>query len=89
MKFFIKDFFSKYYQIRRELLIWSQLLKKFLIENFIFYSVIVRSQKYNFEMNYIQDSLVRGCSYGGELARLGGLARLGQSRLLQETLIKI
>ena len=36
MKFFIKDFFSKYDQIRRNLRIWSHLLKKFLMENFIF-----------------------------------------------------
>ena len=32
MKFFIKDFFSKCYQIRSQ---WSHLLKKSLMENFI------------------------------------------------------
>ena len=36
MKFSIKDFFSKYNQIRRKLRIWSHLLKKSLIENFNF-----------------------------------------------------
>ena len=36
MKFFIKDFFSECYQIRRNLRIWSHLVKKFLMENFIF-----------------------------------------------------
>ena len=36
MKFSIKDFFSKYEQIRRKLRIWSHLLKKSLMENFIF-----------------------------------------------------
>ena len=36
MKFFNKDFFSKRHQIRRKLRIWSHLLKKSLIENFIF-----------------------------------------------------
>ena len=36
MKFSIKDFFSKFDQIRSFLLIWSHLLKKFLTENFIF-----------------------------------------------------
>ena len=36
MKFPIKDFFSEYDQIRRNLRILSHLLKKFLIENFIF-----------------------------------------------------
>ena len=36
MRFFIKDFFSKCDQIRRKLRIWSHLLKKSLMENFIF-----------------------------------------------------
>ena len=39
MKFFIKDFFSKCDQIRNFLRIWSSLLKKSLIENFIFCAV--------------------------------------------------
>ena len=36
MKFFTKDFFSKCDEIRRKLRIWSYLLKKSLMENFIF-----------------------------------------------------
>ena len=36
MKFCIKDFFSKCSQIRRKLRIWSHLLKKSFMENFIF-----------------------------------------------------
>ena len=36
MKFSIKDFFSKRDQIRRKLRIWSDLLKKSLMENAIF-----------------------------------------------------
>ena len=36
MKFFVKDFFGKCNQIRRKLQVWSYLLKKSLIENFIF-----------------------------------------------------
>ena len=36
MKFFIKDFFSKCDQIRRKLQIWSNLLKKSIMENFFF-----------------------------------------------------
>ena len=36
MKISIKDFFSKCDQIRSFLRIWSHLLKKSLIENFIF-----------------------------------------------------
>ena len=41
MKFSIKDFFSKCDQIRRKLLIWSHLLKKSIMENFVFRSVLV------------------------------------------------
>ena len=39
MKFSIEDFFSKCDQIRRKLRIWSHLLKKWLIGNFIFCTV--------------------------------------------------
>ena len=39
LKFSIKDFFSKCDQIRRKLLIWSHLLKKSLLENFIFCAI--------------------------------------------------
>ena len=38
MKFSIEDFFSKCDQIRKELRIWSHLLKKSLMENFVQYS---------------------------------------------------
>ena len=41
MKFSIKDFFRKCDQIRRKLRIWSPLLKKSLMENFIFCAVSV------------------------------------------------
>ena len=40
MKFSIKDFFSKCDQICRKLRIWSPLLKKSLMENFIFCSML-------------------------------------------------
>ena len=39
MKFSIKGFFSKCDQIRKKLRIWSHLLKKSLMENFIFCAV--------------------------------------------------
>ena len=39
MKFSIKDFFSKYDQIRSFLQIWSHLLNKSLMENFSFCAV--------------------------------------------------
>ena len=41
MKFSIKDLSSKYDQIRRKMWIWSHLLKKSLIENFIFCAVSI------------------------------------------------
>ena len=45
MKFLIKDFFSNCNQICSFLRIWSQLLKKSLIENFIFCAVNDLTQK--------------------------------------------
>ena len=44
MKFSIKDFFSKCDQIHNSLRIQSQLLKKSLMENFIFCTVAVRKK---------------------------------------------
>ena len=41
MMFSIEDFFSKCDQIRRKLRIWSHLLKKSLMENFIFCAVLL------------------------------------------------
>ena len=43
MKLSIKGFFSKFDQIRRKLEIWSHLLKKSLIDNFIFCAVYILS----------------------------------------------
>ena len=40
MKFFIKDVFSKCDQIRSLMRIWSHLLKKSLMENFIFWTIL-------------------------------------------------
>ena len=42
MKFSIRDFFSKYDQIRSFLWIWSHLLKKALMENFVFCAALSR-----------------------------------------------
>ena len=41
MKFSIKDFFSKFDQIRIFLQIWSNLLKKSLMGNFTFCAVVI------------------------------------------------
>ena len=43
MKFSIKDFFSKCDKIRSLLRIWSHLLKKSLMKNFIFCVMIISS----------------------------------------------
>ena len=42
MKFSIKDFFGKCDLIRRNLRIWSHLLKKSLMKNFIFCAVYIQ-----------------------------------------------
>ena len=44
MKFSIKDFLHKYDQICRKLRIWVHLLKKSLMENFIFCAVYYKKQ---------------------------------------------
>ena len=53
LKFSSKDFFSKCDQIRRKLRIWSHLLKKFLMENFIFYAVHKKKIKETGGLRYI------------------------------------
>ena len=50
-KFFIKDFDSKCDQTRKNLRIWSHLLKKSLIENFFFCAVLL-SSKYNVKLQH-------------------------------------
>ena len=47
MKFPIKDFSSKCDQIRRKQQIWPHLLKKFVMENFIFCAVRIPYQPYS------------------------------------------
>ena len=44
IKLSIKDYFGKRDQIRRKLRIWSHLLKKSLMENFIFDAVYLQIQ---------------------------------------------
>ena len=64
MKFPVKDFFSKYDQIRSFLLIWPHLLKKSLMENFIFCAVPITHamQKSNL-FNNENESLVFNMFY--------------------------
>ena len=54
MKLSTKDFFSKCDQIPNFLRIWSNLLKKSLIENFIFCAVIGKSKKKKLTPNSCQ-----------------------------------
>ena len=61
MKFSIKDFFSKCDQIYWKLRIWSRLLKKFLMENFIFRAVrfhelALHKELSQFEINNWKDN---------------------------------
>ena len=65
MKFFIKDLLSKCCQIRKKLRIWSHLLKKSLMENFIFCAVkkqrvassLELSLEKSFDRDVFKDSL--------------------------------
>ena len=64
MKFSIKDFFSKCDQIRRKLRILSHLLKKPLMENFIFWAIgveTVRIHIRNFRILHSVNYFVQDC----------------------------
>ena len=67
MNFSIEDFFSKCDQIRILLRIWSHLLKKSLMENFIFCAVNPAdiSQRLS-ESMHISRSLEKGWNFLGE-----------------------
>ena len=57
MKFSVKDFFSKYGQIRWKMQIWSHVLKKFLMESFIFCAVTTLQWiKFNFDSRNISNA---------------------------------
>ena len=57
MMFSIKDFFNKCDQIRSFLRIWSHLLKKSLMENFIFCAVFIAFVVPKFAMVWHIDSV--------------------------------
>ena len=57
MKSSIKDFFSKYDQIRRKLRIWSHLLKKSIMENFI--CVVIAATRLMYYVYVMQFSSVK------------------------------
>ena len=59
----IKDFFSKWDQIRSFLRIWSHLMKKSLMENFIFCAVCVSFNGWKWNAIYYEwDNINQGCS---------------------------
>ena len=58
MKFSIKGFFSKCDQIRSFLPIWSQLLKKYLMEKF-FFCAVLSTQKALRALSYLRHSATR------------------------------
>ena len=49
-----------------------------LIDNVIFRQNLIPLEKPVYASVYSLFEILRGCSYGGELARLSGLARLGE-----------
>ena len=60
MKFSIKNFISKCDQIRKNLRIWSHLLKTFLMENFIFCAVWKSQENFQVESRFYKKIV---CSY--------------------------
>ena len=87
MKFPIKGFFSKCGQIRRKLWIWSHLLRKSLMENFIFFTVnnfhsilssfVLLYKFFQNKMGPLDSCIFKVLSY------LRVLDRLGCSKVLQ------
>ena len=51
IKFSIKNFFNKCDQVCRELRIWSDLLEKSLIENFIFYAAEIELHRFTSQLS--------------------------------------
>ena len=64
MKFSIMNFFRKCDQIHRNLQIWSQLLKKPLMENFFFCAVSVAYLGPSFGSNIYDGMMVHLCENG-------------------------
>ena len=67
MKLSIKDFFSKCDQIHSFLRIWSDLLKKSLMKNFIFYAEMVTKEGSSFpcplDEKYLAPLVAKGVIY--------------------------
>ena len=68
LKFAIKDLFSKYDQIRNFLWIWSHLLNKSLMENFIFCAVFFKlANEYKFTSTINFYGQIDGCTMGRQI----------------------
>ena len=61
MKFSITDFFSKCDQIRSFLRIWSLLLKKSLMKNFIFLRSVSLGNGHNFMISLLMTVILLRC----------------------------
>ena len=63
MKFAIENFFSKCDQIRRKLRIWSHLLQKSLMENFIFCAVDIAAKREVTLFSFMNSDMVKPEKY--------------------------
>ena len=88
VKFFIKGFFSKCDQIRSFLRIWSHLLKKSLMKNFIFCALKPQSYKLNHFMPPVSFfTLYKNLKPSSFLMFTGGIERDWQNEWVNEKLI--
>ena len=60
IKFSIKDFFSKCDQFQKKIRVWSHLLKKFLMENFIFCEASILISVFNKQAVWSYEKVING-----------------------------
>ena len=65
MKFSAEDFLSKSDQIRRKLRIWSYLMEKFLMENFIFFAFVLDFRTHFSEKKFILEKMTVSVNLSG------------------------
>ena len=87
MKFSIKDFFSKYDQISRKLQIWSHLLKKSLMESYIFRAVYALPSRYSADARHSKYQLAANLKYHFQLQGLSILSHNISCQLLAKICI--
>ena len=72
-EFFIKEFFSKFDQIRSFLQIWSHLLRKSLMENFVFCPLLCTDSSFPYFSDFasfFRRIKLRRCQFRGACVRL-------------------